>query len=88
MKIPKVKYKVNIFCLDGSFIKGYIHVPEGLRILDFLNDLNENFVAVTEAQIQNVREIHSFKLVSELRQKKTTLFLAKASIKLIEEVEG
>lgn len=87
MKIPKVKHKVNIFCMDGTFLKGYIHVPEGLRILDFLNDLNENFIVVTEAQIQNVREVHSFKLVNEMRQRKTTLFLAKASIKMLEEVE-
>ncbi|MCM8787398.1 MAG: hypothetical protein NC935_05015 [Candidatus Omnitrophica bacterium] len=84
MKIPKNKIKVNIVCIDGSFIRGFMHVAEGLRLLDFLNNTSENFIAVTEALYQNINEVHSFKLVFQLSKKKDIIFLNKNSIKWLE----
>ena len=52
MKIPKDKCKISISCLDGCCVEGYIHVPQGLRVLDYLNDEKESFVPVTEAKIR------------------------------------
>jgi len=72
MKIPKDKYKISINCLDGCRVEGYIHVPQGLRVLDYLNDEKEKFVPVTEAKIRK-------KAVS-------IIMLNKNAIKWLEEV--
>lgn len=47
MKKPKERRNVIISFVDGSIIRGYIHVDEGLRALDFLNAERNNFVVVT-----------------------------------------
>ncbi|UCC94283.1 MAG: hypothetical protein JSW40_05590 [Candidatus Omnitrophota bacterium] len=87
MKVPTDKKKVNIFCSDNSFVTGIIHVPQGLRLLDHFNNANENFLVVTEAFFQNLREVHSFKLVKELKKQRSTVILYKSCIKWIEELK-
>ncbi len=87
VKIEKEKHKVNIVCTDGSFVKGFVHIDPGLRLMDFLNNQEDAFVAVTNAEFSNVREVHSFTMVNEFRKKKDLIFLNKASIKLIEEIK-
>ena len=86
MKVAKEKCKVRVYCNDGSFVIGFVHVSEGLRVIDFLNDLKENFIVVTDAGFQNLKEIRSFQLVAELKTKKATIFLHKESIKWVEEI--
>ncbi|MDD5583519.1 MAG: hypothetical protein PHV55_00485 [Candidatus Omnitrophica bacterium] len=86
MKVPRVKHKVKIICTDGSFVTGFVHVAEGLRVLDFFNDQQLNFIAVTDATFQNLREVHSFKLVNDMYRKKETIFLNRESIKWVEEI--
>ena len=86
MAVEKEKRKVNIICLDKSIITGYIHIDPGLRIKDFINRPNEYFIIVTSAEFQNIGEIHAFKLYNELRKKRNTIFLNKASVKWIEEL--
>lgn len=49
MRVEKEKRKVNITCLDNSLIKGFVHINPGERIIDFINDQKENFIAVTES---------------------------------------
>ncbi len=87
VKIEKEKHRVNIVCTDGSFVKGYVHIDPGLRLMDFLNNQEDTFVAVTNAEFSNVREVHSFAIVSEFKKKKEMVFLNKLSIKLIEEIK-
>lgn len=87
MKVPKEKHKVNIFCLDGSFVTGFVHVPEGLRVLDYMNEQKEQFLIVTEARFQNIREVRSFQLIAELQKKRGVVFLNKTSIKWVEEID-
>ncbi len=87
MKIPKEKIKVFILCNDGSWIKGLIHVSEGLRVSDFLNDQKNSFIAVTDAEIQNVKEIHSFRLAAGISKAKNTLMLNIQAIKWVEELK-
>jgi len=72
MKIEKEKYQVNIFCQDGSVVKGVVHLSPGTRLSDFMNDSNRNFVIVTDAQTPDGA--------------KKTIFLNKSFIKWVEEV--
>jgi hypothetical protein len=84
--ISKTPCPVIIFCVDGSHVRGNVHIAQGLRLSDFLNSGHENFVVVTEARFQNMSEIRSFTLVAELNKKKRTVFLNKAAIKWVEEI--
>ncbi len=86
MKIEKDKRKVNIVCEDGSLIKGFVHINPGERMIDFINDAKEAFIAVTEVEFYNIKEIHSFKLFSEMTKNKKAIVVNKISIKLIEEL--
>jgi hypothetical protein len=86
MHEEKKACKVNLFCVDGSFVNGYVHIAQGLRLFDFLNSTNEEFIVVTEARFQNLSEIRSFKLVTDLHKKKRTVFLNKNAVKWVEEV--
>lgn len=86
MKIPKEKIKVLILCTDGSWIKGLIHISEGLRMNDFLNDQKNSFIAVTNAQVQNLKEIHSFKLAAEISGVKDVLLVNLQTVKWVQEL--
>ncbi|MCK9615320.1 MAG: hypothetical protein M0R48_07450 [Candidatus Omnitrophica bacterium] len=86
MKIPKEKIKVLILCTDGAWIKGTIHISEGLRVSDFLNDQKNSFIAVTNAEVQNLKEIHSFKLTSGISKAKNVLLLNMQAIRWVEEL--
>ncbi len=86
MKVDKVRHKVNIMCKDGSLVKGYIHLNEGERILDFLNDQKEAFFAVTNAEFSNVKEIHSFKLLNDITKRRNVIFLSKSAVKMLESI--
>lgn len=86
MRVEKEKLKVNISCEDGSLIKGLVHINPGERLIDFLNDQKEYFIAVTNAEFYNIKEIHSFRLVNEMSKKKNLVVLNKNSIKLVEAI--
>ena len=86
MKVPTNKFRVSIVCDDGSFAKGYVHVPHGLRLLDYINDTKEQFIALTEAKFSNIKEIHSFKLYAQYRHAKRVVILNKEAVKWIEEI--
>jgi len=86
MKIPTSKIYVAIVCRDGTFAKGYVHVPQGLRLLDYLNDTKERFIAVTDAKFSNIKEVHSFKLYAEYKKTKKVIILNKDSVKWVEEI--
>ncbi len=84
MKVEKEKLLVKIYCQDGSMIKGCVHINPGERLIDFLNDTKENFVAVTDAEFHNLCEIQSFKLAVEVKSNKDILIVNKAAIKSVE----
>jgi len=86
MKIPKEKVKVLILCTDGSWIKGLIHISEGLRVSDFLNDQKNSFIAVTNAEVQSPNKVRSFKLASAISNPKNTLLLNITAIRWVEEL--
>ena len=87
MKVPKNKLKASIICKDGSFIRGFVHVSEGLRMRDSLNDVKEKFVAVTGAEFATIKNVHSFQLCAQFKRKKATILLSKDSIKWVEEIK-
>lgn len=86
MKISKQKIRVLVLCNDGSWIRGLIHVSEGLRVSDFLNDQKNCFIAVTNAEVQNLKEVHSFRLAAGATKQKNTLLLNVQAIKWVEEL--
>ncbi|MDD4182982.1 MAG: hypothetical protein PHT53_04085 [Candidatus Omnitrophica bacterium] len=86
MKIPKERVKVLILCTDGSWIKGLIHITEGLRVSDFLNDQKNSFIAVTNAEVQNQKKMNSGKLSSAANNSKNTLLLNVHAIRWVEEL--
>lgn len=87
MKVPTRKCKVNIIFKDGTFVKGYVYIPEGLRELDFFNNIEENFIAVTQAKLQNIGEVHSFRMVKDKISSQPVVFINKNAIKCITEIE-
>jgi len=86
MKVPKEKFNVRIFCIDGSIIKGTVYVDEGLRVSDFLNSNDKKFIVLLNVEVQNIPEVHSFKLASEMSKPKKVIFVNKDAIKCIEEL--
>jgi ribonucleotide monophosphatase NagD (HAD superfamily) len=84
MRIEKNKIKVNIVCQDGSLVKGTVHIAEGERLLDFLNDSRENFIAVTNVEFFGHQEAQSFQL-AQTAQKKNFIALNKLLINSVEE---
>lgn len=86
MRVEKEKRKVYVICTDGLLIKGVVHINPGERVIDFVNDQKEDFIAVTSAEIFNMKEVHSFKLFSEMARKKNVLIVNKNSIGFIEEL--
>lgn len=86
MKVEKEKLRVCIICNDGSLIKGCVHLNLGERMLDFLNDEKEDFIAVTNVEFYNFKEVHSFRLFGEMAKRKNTAFLNKSAIKTIEQL--
>ncbi|MFA6282441.1 MAG: hypothetical protein WCY05_08100 [Candidatus Omnitrophota bacterium] len=86
MKVQKDKCNVRIFCTDGSIIKGIVFVDEGLRVSDFLNNREQKFIILLNVEVQNVPEVHSFKLASEMSKPKKVIFVNKDAVKCIEEL--
>lgn len=82
MKVPKDKYNVSIVCADNMFIKGIVHVTQGLRLSDFLNDKDESFVAITNAKFFNVDKSYI-----KLKKKGNVAILNKSLIRWMEEIE-
>lgn len=83
MRVEKEKRRVHILCFDNSSVEGIVHINPGERILDFINDSRENFIAVTEARIDFSKKVSSFKLSWNLE--KGSFILNKSAIKLIQE---
>lgn len=86
MRIEKEKHKVNIVCQNGLSMKGFVHINPGERILDFINDSRESFIAVTEAEFYDTKETHFFVSESKCLAKKESIILNKSAINCIEEV--
>ena len=85
MRVEKEKRKVHIICNDGSFVIGNLHINPGERILDRVNDAEELFIVITEAQFHNIGLVHSFKMYNDMVKKNKSIILNKSSIKWIEE---
>jgi hypothetical protein len=83
MKIDKDRRKVSIFCKDGSVISGYVHILQGERIMEFINDPKESFIPITNATLYNAKQIRLFKIFG--RKTKDTVLLNKSAILLIKE---
>lgn len=86
MRIEKDKRKVGIICKDNFLVKGCIHINPGERIIDFLNNTKESFIAITSAEFCNLQEIKSFKFIGKMKKNTNLIILNKSSIKLIEEI--
>lgn len=84
IRIEKEKRKVNIICMDNTMLVGYVHINPGERVIDFLNDTRESFIAVTESELQNSKMSQAFKVYTKLLKEKGLILLNKTAIKWIE----
>jgi hypothetical protein len=84
MKIEKDIRRVSIVCQDGSLVNGYVHILQGERIRDFINDPKESFIPITKANFYNKSQVQLFKLFG--KKGKETVLLNKSAILLIKEI--
>lgn len=84
MKVEKEKRKVHIFCNDGSYLKGVIHLNPGIRVSDFLNESRDNFIVLTNIEFFRSAP-HSTTAEEAVTLKADTVLLNKIAIKMIEE---
>jgi len=82
MKVEKLKLKAKIFLQGNIMVRGFVHINQGERLQDFVNDSREDFIAVTNADLSstgenNLEPLHTIN--------KGDIILNKASIILIEE---
>lgn len=77
--------KVTITCQDNSLLKGFMIVNKGESLLDFLNSVKTDFIAVKNAEFYSIKEIRSFRLIDEISRRENEIYLNKSSIKLAEE---
>lgn len=87
MKVPKVKVPVRIVFQNGSVLLGFLHVYEGCRPLDFINENKKNFVAITEAVFEKIPEATLPKKEFKANPKKNFVLVNKNAINWLEEVE-
>lgn len=88
MRIEKEKRRVSIICLDGSSIRGIVHINPGERLLDYINDEREDFIAITSAEFFYAEDIQSFRLATKLLFRKEFVVLNKSAIKWLEEMQS
>ncbi|MDD4294932.1 MAG: hypothetical protein PHP69_05415 [Candidatus Omnitrophica bacterium] len=86
MKVPKKKVEVRIICRDHCVIEGMVYLYEGMRIIDSLNSKDEKFIAVTDAKVSNIENIRSFRLITEMSEKKELLILSKSAVQWMEPI--
>jgi len=86
MRVEKEKRRVHIICNDQSLLTGFVHINQGERVIDFLNDDKETFIIVTNAEFQNVGNVHSFQLYNDLTKRRSVIVLNKSSVKWVEEI--
>lgn len=84
MKIEKDRRRVSIVCQDGSLISGYVHIFQGERLMDFINDNKETFIPVTNCTFINSKQVNVFRVFS--RKTKDTMLLNKSAILFMKEV--
>ncbi len=80
MKVEKQKLKVHIISEEALSISGLVHINPGERLIDFLNNHDENFIAVTEARFSGPGAL------LRIGRSKDVVLVNKQSIKLIEKL--
>ena len=80
MKIEKEQIMVHIVSGEGLSIDGFIHINPGERLIDFLNNHEDNFIAVTKARLSGLGAF------LKIGKKKDVVILNKSSIKVIEKL--
>ena len=86
MKIEKVKRQVRIVCEDDIVIKDFLHLDEGLRILDLMNMPDRRYLPVTVVEIYYISRPRLLRTNSKLLIQKDVIILNTAAIKWIEEI--
>lgn len=82
MRVTKEKLKVNIFLNDNLMVNGHVHINPGERLRDFINDSDEVFIAVTDAEVSYINQN---RLESHTASSQGDLILNKSSIMWIKE---
>lgn len=85
--IEKQKRHVDIVCNDGFSINAFVYVFGEQRLLDVMNNVQEKFVLLVEAEISQQEDLRPFKLATKVTEKKESLILNKSAVKWIEELK-
>ncbi|KUG23271.1 hypothetical protein ASZ90_006932 [hydrocarbon metagenome] len=85
--IEMQKKKVTIICTDDTSIKCSINVLPGQKLFDIIKSTNENFLLLSDVEINYPEQIQSFKLSTKITEKKDSLILNKSVIKWIDEIK-
>jgi len=84
--IEKQKRQVNVVCNDGLSISAFVYVFGEQRLLDVMNNVQEKFVLLIEAEISQQEDLHPFKLAAKVTEKRESLILNKSAIKWVVEI--
>lgn len=87
-QIGKQQIKVNVRCMDGSSVMGYVNVTPEEGILGFMNDPRLSFIALHDAEMYyEAREVESFRLIRRVAvTKKAIMIVQKTAISWLEEI--
>jgi len=75
----KQRLRVYVISTEGQSVKGFMHVDQGMRLNDFLNNHRDEFLVITEAKVKGRWSFLG------LSRKKKVFFINKNFIKFIEE---
>jgi hypothetical protein len=84
--IERQKRQINVVCNDGVSINAFIYVLGEQRLLDVMNNAQDKFVLLIEAEIAQQEDLHPFKLAAKVTEKRESLILNKSAIKWIAEI--
>jgi len=84
--IEKQKRYVHIICKDGISIKGFISVFGEQKTMELINNANEDFILVHDAEIVQQDDPRSFRLIAKSVEIKSSIVLNKSVINWITEL--
>jgi len=83
--IEKKRRYIHIICNEGTTIKGFIDVLGEQKTIDIINNANENFVLLYDAEIIQQADARSFRLITKSIEIKSSVAVNKSVIKWISE---
>lgn len=84
--IEKQKRHIHLVCNDGITINASINVLGEQRVVDLMNNSQENFLLLNDVEVSQQEDLRSFRLASKIVETESTIILNKSVIKWITEI--